>query len=40
MVAVSCVTINGLYLGQANSFFGGPLKLKIFVVFYTLCAVK
>jgi hypothetical protein len=40
MVAVSCLSINGLYLCYAKHFFGRSRKLKIFLLFYTLRAVK
>jgi hypothetical protein len=40
MVAVSCLSINGFYLWYAKHFFGGSRKLKIFLLFYTLSAVK
>jgi hypothetical protein len=40
MVAVSCLSINGLYLWYVKRIFGGSRKLKIFLLFYTLRAVK
>jgi hypothetical protein len=40
MVAVSCLSVNGLYLWHAKHFFEGFTKLKIFLLFYTLRAVK
>jgi hypothetical protein len=40
MVAVSCLSINGLDYLNAKHFFGDFSKLKMFLLFYTLRAVK